>query len=247
MKQSLGYRQFKFSQRIPNKKIRQLNIEKYKKINLKRRILYLENENSVELFEYAEIGRTYAIQLSSGAIISGGLAAKYEYLTEEGVQKVYKITFGNSKHIDIIEDEIESIELIKPHKTVLEYLKEFENKHDVKCFDKEDNVLPNDKILSNLLFGKEQTWDDLHEDEKRDFISYLQLSSDEVVTLINILVDYKDENKKLYDKRQSTLDATLDFVNQFDEIKEVFPSLEELIAFVYKKLGIETLVNSITR
>ena len=75
----------------------------------------------------------------------------------------------------------------------------------------------------------------------------MQLSSDEVVTLINILVDYKDENKKLYDKRQSTLDATLDFVNQFDEIKEVFPSLEELIAFVYKKLGIETLVNSITR
>ena len=60
-------------------------------------------------------------------------------------------------------------------------------------------------------------------------------------------MDYKDENKKLYDKRQSTLDATLDFVNQFDEIKEVFPSLEELIAFVYKKLGIETLVNSITR
>lgn len=75
----------------------------------------------------------------------------------------------------------------------------------------------------------------------------MQLSSDEVVTLINILVDYKDENKKLYDKRQSTLDATLEFVNQFDEIKEVFPSLEELIAFVYKKSGIETLVNSITR
>lgn len=73
------------------------------------------------------------------------------------------------------------------------------------------------------------------------------MSSDEVVTLINILVDYKDENKKLYDKRQSTLDATLEFVNQFDEIKEVFPSLEELIAFVYKKSGIETLVNSITR
>lgn len=60
-------------------------------------------------------------------------------------------------------------------------------------------------------------------------------------------MDYKDENKKLYDKRQSTLDATLEFVNQFDEIKEVFPSLEELIAFVYKKSGIETLVNSITR
>ena len=75
----------------------------------------------------------------------------------------------------------------------------------------------------------------------------MQLNSEEIVTLINILVDYNNENKKLYDKMKCTLDATLDFVNRFDEIKEVFPSLEELIAFVYKKLGIETLVNSITR
>lgn len=181
----------------------------------------MENENSVELFEYAEIGKTYAIQLSSGAIISGGLAAKYEYLTEEGVQKTYRITFGNSKYIDLTENEIEAIELIKPHKTVLEYLKEFEDKQDVKCFDNEDNVLPNDKILSNLLFGKEQTWDDLHEDTKREIVTYLQLNSEEIVTLINILVDYKNENKKLHEQRQSTLDAVLDFVSKCDEIKDI--------------------------
>lgn len=240
---SLGYRQF--SQRIPNKKIRQLNIEKIRNYRIKKEYINLE-KNSVELFEYAEIGRTYAIQLSAGAIISGGLAAKYEYLTEEGVQKSYRITFGNSKYIDLTEDEIESIELIKPHKTVLEYLKEFEDKHDVKCFDNEDNVLPNDKILSNLLFGKEQVWDDLHEDTKRELVTYLQLSSDEVVTLINILVDYHNENEKLYDKRQSTLDAVLDFMNNYDEIKDI-PLFSGMAGYLYRKFGIDTLISTVTR
>ncbi len=203
----------------------------------------MENENSVELFEYAEIGRTYAIQLSSGAIISGGLVAKYEYLTEEGVQKSYRIAFGNSKYIDLTEDEIESIELIKPHKTVLEYLKEFEGKHNVRCFDNENNVLPNDKILSNLLFGKEQAWDDLHEDKKRELITYLQLNSEEIVTLANILVDYKNENNKLYDQR----DAVLDFMNKYDEIKDTIPLFSGVAGYLYKASGIDTLINTITR
>lgn len=206
----------------------------------------MENENSVELFEYAEIGRTYAIQLSSGAIISGGLVAKYEYLTEEGVQKSYRIAFGNSKYIDLTEDEIESIELIKPHKTVLEYLKEFEGKHNVRCFDNENNVLPNDKILSNLLFGKEQAWDNLHEEEKRELITYLQLNSEEIVTLANILVDYKNENNKLYDQRKSSLDAVLDFMNKYDEIKDI-PLFSGMAGYLYKKSGIDTLINTITR
>ena len=206
----------------------------------------MENKNSVELFEDAEIGRTYAIQLSSGAIISGGLAAKYEYLTEEGVQKSYRIAFGNSKYIDLTEDEIESIELIKPHKTVLEYLKEFEDKHDIRCFDNENSVLPNDKILSNLLFGKEQAWDDLHEDKKRELITYLQLNSEEIVTLTNILVDYKNENKKLYDQRKQILDAILDFMNNFDEIKDI-PLFSGVAGYLYKKSGIDTLINTITR
>ena len=81
MKQSLGYRQFKFSQRIPNKKIRQLNIEKYKKINLKRRILYLENENSAAEKEL-ELKKFYMVSLEAGTVISGMLIAKNEQLID---------------------------------------------------------------------------------------------------------------------------------------------------------------------
>lgn len=87
-----------------------------------------KNENRVRLFENLEMGRTYTIQLSSGALISGALAARYEYLTEDSVQKLYRIAFGNSKFVDITEEEIESIELVKSHKTVLEYFKKFREK-----------------------------------------------------------------------------------------------------------------------
>ena len=49
MKQSLGYRQFKFSQRIPNKKIRQLNIENIRNYKIEKEyIIFGEKQCSRE-------------------------------------------------------------------------------------------------------------------------------------------------------------------------------------------------------
>ena len=75
----------------------------------------------------------------------------------------------------------------------------------------------------------------------------LQLSPDETVEFLNILLDYKNENEKLYDKRKSTLDAVLDFVNNIDEIKDTIPLFSGVAGYLYKKSGIYTLINTITR
>ena len=42
-------------------------------------------ENREELLKQLEVGRTYVIRLSSGALISGALASRYECLTEEAM------------------------------------------------------------------------------------------------------------------------------------------------------------------
>lgn len=242
MKQSLGYRQF--SQRIPNKKIRQLNIEKYKKINLKRRILYLENENSAAEKEL-ELKKFYMVSLEAGTVISGMLIAKNEHLIDGEPKRSYRFLFGKEKYADLYEDEITSIQLIDPN-IRKEFFASLQAQYDVQCLDDEDNVLPSDRIIGNFLFDKE-TWDNLHEEEKKDLVFMLQLSPDEIVEFLNILLDYKNENKKLYDQRKSTLDAVLDFVNNFDEIKDTIPLFSSMAGYLYKKSGIDTLINTITR
>ena len=123
-------------------------------------------ENREELLKQLEVGRTYVIRLSSGALISGALASRYECLTEEGIQKSYKIAFGNSKFIDIAEEEIETIELVEHRKTVLEYLEKFGKEHMIHCFDDTGNILSNSVILGKII--EKDIWDDLLEQEKRE-------------------------------------------------------------------------------
>lgn len=171
-----------------------------------------KNENSVELFENLEMGRTYTIQLSSGALISGALVAKYEYLTKDSVQKLYRIAFGNSKFIDITEEEIETIELVENHKTVIEYLEKFGKEHVVNCFDDEGELLSNSVILRKII--DKNVWDNLLEQEKRELLKYLRLSKDDEVEIINVCMDYKEETEKLHRKRLSALNAAGRFVEK---------------------------------
>ena len=66
-------------------------------------------------FENAKIGKTYIMELTSGAIISGGLVSKYEFLKDGLVVQAYTIAFNNSKVIDIQVDEIERMDLVEHH------------------------------------------------------------------------------------------------------------------------------------
>ena len=122
-------------------------------------------------FENAKIGKTYIMELTSGAIISGGLVSKYEFLKDGLVVQAYTIAFNNSKVIDIQVDEIERMDLVEhhneKHKSVLEYLEEFQEKHKVKCFNEDGELLSNSTILGETIIGK-KVWDDLQDEEKKE-------------------------------------------------------------------------------
>lgn len=209
---------------------------------MKRSILYLEKNSVAE--KEMELKKFYMISLESSAVISGMLIAKNEQLIDGEVKSSYRFLFGKGKYTDLCEDEITSIQLIDPNARK-EFFANLQAQYDVQCLDDEDNMLPSDRIIGNFLFDKE-AWDDLHEEEKRELVFLLQLSPDEIVEFLNILLDYKNENEKLYEKMKSTLDAVLDFVNNFDKIKDI-PLFSGMVGYLYRKSGIETLINTITR
>lgn len=194
--------------------------------------------------ENLEVKKFYAIQLESGAFISGMLVAKNEQIINEEIKKSYRIAFGNSIFVDLYEDEIVSINLIQPSQDREEYFAEFELEHNVQCLDDKDQLLDNDVILGNVIYGKE-IWDKLSETEKKEFISQLYLSSKDVVNLMNILMNYKKENKKLHNKKKEMQNVALDFLNKYSVVKETFPSLTKVIDFIYKESGIEKMIMAI--
>ena len=202
----------------------------------------MENENSV-IKKELELKKFYMVTLEAGTVISGVLIAKNEQLIDGEVKSNYRFLFGKGKYADLCEDEITSIQLIDPNARK-EFFASLQVQYDVQCLDDEDNVLPSDRIIGNFLFDKE-VWDTLHEEEKKDLVFMLQLSPDEIVEFLNILLDYKTESEKLYEKRKSTLDAVLDFVNNFDEIKDI-PLFSGMAGYLYRKFGIETLISTIT-
>lgn len=210
---------------------------------MKRSILYLENENSMT-DKKLELKKFYMVSLESNAVISGMLIAKNEQLIDGEAKSNYRFLFGKGKYADLCEDEITSIQLIDPNARK-EFFASLQAQYDVQCLDDEDNVLPSDRIIGNFLFDKE-AWDNLHEEEKKDLVFMLQLSPDEIVEFLNILLDYKNENEKLYDQRQQILEAAIGFMNKCDEIKDI-PLFSGMTGYLYRKSGIETLISTITR
>ena len=103
-------------------------------------------EDSIVEFSQMEIGQAYSIRLVSGSIIFGVLAVKTEYLSDKSeIVKVHRIAFGNSKFLDLQEDDIEQINSFKDfsenHKEQTEYFKDFEKKYGVICLDCNDGFL----------------------------------------------------------------------------------------------------------
>lgn len=204
----------------------------------------MENENSMTDKEL-ELKKCYVIQMNSGAYILGMLISKGECLTGEGAKKYYRFAFDNYKYVDLYEDEISEIQMMQSSEDRKEFFTNFELAHGVECLDDEDNVLSSRDILGSAIF-KKGVWDNLHEGEKRELVFMLQLSPDEIVEFLNILLDYKNENEKLYEKREDVMNAVLDFVNNIDEIKDI-PLFSGMAEYLYRKSRIETLISTVTK
>lgn len=202
----------------------------------------MENKSSMT-DKKLELKKFYMVSLESNAVISGMLIAKNEQLIDGEVKSNYRFLFGKGKYVDLYEDEITSIQLIDPN-VRKEFFAGIQAQYDVQCLDDEDNVLPSDRIIGNFLFDKE-AWDTLHEEEKKDLVFMLQLSPDEIVEFLNILLDYKNENEKLHEKREAVMNAAIEFLDRYEKIKGMFPSLKEVAKFIYKESGIEKIIMAV--
>lgn len=210
-----------------------------------------ENEksiiNGIVNFENAEIGKTYIMELISGAIISGGLVSKYEFLKDGEIIQAYTIAFNNSKIIDIEVNEIDRMDLVEHynenHKTVLEYLEEFQKNHKVKCFN-EDGRLSNSTILGNVLTG-ERVWDKLSEDEKKEFVEKLKLNTLEIVEIADVCTKILKENNRLHDARLRMLDESVRLMDRYKGVQEKYQNINKIYEVFFNDLRIIELLNAI--
>ena len=204
--------------------------------------------NGTVNFENAEIGKTYIMELTSGAIISGGLVSKYEFLKDGAIVQAYTIAFNNSKVIDIQVDEIGRMDLVEhhneKHKSVLEYLEEFQEKHKVKCFDEDGELLSNSTILGEAVIGK-KVWDDLQDEEKIEFVEKIDLTVNDIIEIINVFVKFMKENSRMHDARLRMLDEAMKLMNRYNEVQEKYPHIDKIYEVFFNDLRISELLNAI--
>lgn len=204
--------------------------------------------NGIVNFEDVEIGKTYIMELISGAIISGGLVSKYEFLKDGAIVQAYTIAFNNSKVIDIQVDEIERMDLVEhhneKHKSVLEYLEEFQEKHKVKCFNEDGELLSNSTILGETIIGK-KVWDDLQDEEKKEFIEKVDLTIENVVEVINVCTKYMKENGRMHEDRIRILNEAVKLMDRYKEAQEKYPHIDKIYKVFFNDLRISELLNAI--
>ena len=190
--------------------------------------------NGTVNFENAEIGKTYIMELTSGAIISGGLVSKYEFLKDGSVVQAYTIAFNNSKVIDIQVDEIERMDLVEHHN----------EKHKVKCFNEDGELLSNSTILGETIIGK-KVWDDLQDEEKKEFIEKVDLTVNDIVEIINVCIKYIKENSRMHDARLRMLDEAVRLMDRYKEAQEKYPHIDKIYEVFFNDLRISELLNAI--
>lgn len=200
-------------------------------------------------YENMEIGHAYIMQLKTGAIISGGLVSKYEFLDVNCAEIIRAYTFmlTNSKTIDFKESEIETIDLIQHynenHKSVLQYLEEFQKKHKVKCFNDEGR-LSNSTILGNVLI-REKVWEKLPVEEKKEFVEKLRLTSDNIIEIADVCAKSLKENNRLHDDRLRMLDESVKLMDRYKEVQEKYQDINKIYELFFDDLRIEDFLKAI--
>lgn len=203
-------------------------------------------EDSIVEFGQMEIGQAYSIRLVSGSIIFGVLALKTEYLSDKNeIVKVHRIAFGNSKFLDLQEDDIEQINSFKNfsenHKEQTEYFKDFEMKYGVICLDCDDELLSHTTILNEVIDTK--LWDEMLEEEKREFLYQLDVNINDMVEVINAYTDCLSEKVKLHEDMLRLSEEKGELLEKFKKIDKLYPSLDKLYDFFYKDLRFSNLIN----
>ncbi len=189
-----------------------------------------------------KVGEMIGIATENSRVF-GLLGACCTFLNQEGKEEnIYRICVGE-RVVDIYEHEITDIIVLSEITDKKSFLEEIEEKHDIKCFDKDGEMLSNSIIMAKIM--EKNIWDELTEEEKKEFVENISFSKEDMVEMINVLFDLKYENQKMHDKRVTVLDNALDVADKFKLIKECAPWSVACCDLVYKEFGIEKLINSI--
>lgn len=189
-----------------------------------------------------EIGGYYLICLQSGTAVMGVVVSKGEQLTQNGKQKYYRVIFDNTKYIDLFDHDISQVYMIDPLKKT-EYLKEFGEEHNIKCFDENNKLLCDSAIISNVL--NKNLWESLSETEREEFIETVSPDTSCIIDLMDAYLIQKKEYERLYEKRMELLDSSLEFMRNFANCKNMSRDMEDVYNFFYNELGIRELIENI--
>lgn len=191
-----------------------------------------------------KVGMVVSIRLTSGALVSGVIAVKNTIELKDRDVVVLRVQITEGQSIDISEDDIKEIRTFIDPQEKENYLRnEIEEKHSIKCFDSEGKLLPNKVIIANMV--DDYTWDELEEDEKKKIIEHIPFSSEDMIEMINVLLDYKYENQELHDKRLNALEKGVKAIQIYNEIIEKIPLGKDAYTFLFEQMKIKDLVDSI--
>lgn len=191
-----------------------------------------------------KLGEVCMLKLTSGAVISGVLIGKAENVIKDKIEVCYRFVISRRQHIDLLEDEIEQVIYSPRQLEKIEYFKEFEKKHGVKCFDSDDNLLSPSVIMGNSLI-RGNVWDTLQDEEKAEFVEQIELESKDIVELINAYMREREENKKLHNDKVRVLDASLELMEKYKKYTNAVSDVRNVYNLLFKELGLEKFINSI--
>lgn len=178
-----------------------------------------------------KIGQVVCILTKDGAI-SGILTMIAQYMSNDlSVKNMYRIMF-NGGSIDILEDNIEAMRVIPSPEDDEKFLKAFEAKYNVQCFDadKDSDSKMGDafKIINDVIDNN--VWDKMCVDEKKNLIDVLRVDSDTVIKLIDNYLKTMDVNEELYDKMCELSDdkiriheSVIEFMKKYEEVSNFVP------------------------
>lgn len=191
----------------------------------------IQENNNIEK-EDVKIGQMVFVFTNTCNSICGLLTMTAQYLDKnDNVKNLYRILFNNSL-IDISEECITTIKAMPDSDKDEKFLKAFEAKYDIQCFntDEEGNTKMGDesKILNDVIDNG--IWDKMGVDEKKNLLDILRVDADTLIKLIDNYLKTMDVNEELYNKLCELSDdkirihnAVIEFTKKYSEVSNFVP------------------------
>lgn len=177
---------------------------------------YFKMDNMNNEIEKVKTGAWIIAVTKKGGSVFGQLLSQGNALTQDqGVQVFYRIGVIGSRCIDLLENELLSLKEFN-FEDVRDYLEELEEQYGIRCFDqKTGEYIGNSSLLGKVIY--DGVWEKFSEDKKKRFVRTLNLQTDEIIEILEVLVNNKKQAGKAHDKRMKALDMQLKFMKKMEK------------------------------